>query len=190
MSVLPKKLIILLPTLVVVLCILFLVLSLEKKESYVAKSPLQGKEIPRFNLPALHQDKNQLDTSIFSKKKGEFTLLNVWASWCVACKTEHDFLVQLKQHKGINIVGLNYRDKKINAASYLQKNGDPYQKVIFDHKGALALDLGVVATPETYLIDHNGIIQFRYTGTLNEKIWNTQFVPLIQQLENTKQVTH
>lgn len=187
MSVSSKKLIILLPTLIVILGILFLTFSLDKKENYIDPSALQGKAVPSFNLPALHQDEQLTDRRLFYKNKGEFTLLNVWASWCVVCKTEHEFLLKLKQKNNIDIIGLNYRDLQKNAISYLQKSGNPYRKAIFDHKGVLALDLGVVATPETYLIDHNGIIQFRYTGALNEKIWQTKFVPLISKLTAIKQ---
>lgn len=177
----------LIPAIFVMLMIAFLIFSLEKKETYVAQSALQGKPIPSFIAEDLLDQHKQLTEVIFQKESGDFTLLNVWASWCFFCKKEHDFLQTLKQKNNIAIIGLDYRDNRSNAINYLTKSGNPYHSIIFDHNGSLALDLGVVGTPETYLINHQGIILFRYTGPLNEGIWQSAFEPLINELAKGKE---
>ncbi|MCF7506286.1 MULTISPECIES: DsbE family thiol:disulfide interchange protein [Vibrio] len=102
-----------------------------------------------------------------------YQLVNVWASWCGICKTEHAFLLKL-QNKGIPIVGLNYRDNPAAAINVLSNDGNPYSKVISDPQGELALELGVIGTPETYLVDADGQIIKKLLGVLNESVWQDE----------------
>ncbi|MGF1911067.1 DsbE family thiol:disulfide interchange protein [Vibrio kasasachensis] len=104
----------------------------------------------------------------------EYQLVNVWASWCGICRSEHSFLNQLAKH-GVPIVGLNYRDKRSHALSYLDDLGNPYQEIIYDPSGKFSIDLGVMGTPETYLIDRKGGVVAKFSGELDEKSWDRFF---------------
>ncbi|KJY67344.1 thiol:disulfide interchange protein DsbE [Vibrio coralliilyticus] len=106
--------------------------------------------------------------------QSEYQLVNVWASWCSICRAEHEFLNQLSE-QGIAVIGLNYRDQAKAANQYLAQLGDPYQTVIYDPQGELSIDLGVVGTPETYLINQAGEIVYKHSGLLNLNIWQKQF---------------
>ncbi|MEZ8271224.1 DsbE family thiol:disulfide interchange protein [Vibrio splendidus] len=102
-----------------------------------------------------------------------YQLVNVWASWCGICKTEHAFLLKLHD-KGIPIVGLNYRDNSGAAINVLSSDGNPYSTVISDPQGKLALELGVIGTPETYLVDTDGQIIKKLLGVINESVWQEE----------------
>ncbi|MEZ9071409.1 DsbE family thiol:disulfide interchange protein [Vibrio splendidus] len=102
-----------------------------------------------------------------------YQLVNVWASWCGICKTEHAFLLKLHA-KGIPIVGLNYRDNSGAAINVLSSDGNPYSTVISDPQGKLALELGVIGTPETYLVDADGQIIKKLLGVINESVWQEE----------------
>ncbi|PML53683.1 DsbE family thiol:disulfide interchange protein [Vibrio lentus] len=102
-----------------------------------------------------------------------YQLVNVWASWCGICKTEHAFLLE-RQKEGIPIVGLNYRDNPGAALNVLSNDGNPYSTVISDPQGKLALELGVIGTPETYLVDAEGQIVKKLLGVINESVWRKE----------------
>ncbi|MCG9679510.1 DsbE family thiol:disulfide interchange protein [Vibrio sp. Isolate24] len=106
--------------------------------------------------------------------QSEYQLVNVWASWCSICRSEHAFLNQLSQ-QGITIIGLNYRDQKNAAEQYLRQLGNPYRSVIYDPKGVLSIDLGVVGTPETYLVNRAGEIVYKHSGLLSTSSWQRKF---------------
>ena len=105
--------------------------------------------------------------------------MNVWASWCITCLVEHPYLMELDK-KGINIIGLNYKDEKIDALNWLEKYGNPYELIIHDLKGTLALDLGVTGAPETFLIE-DGRVVAHYQGEVNKRIWRDVFQPIISE---------
>lgn len=143
------------------------------------ESVLVGKEVPEFQLESVE------DATVLVGKtdlKGDVYLLNVWATWCPSCKYEHPFLNQLNRRGEIPIYGINYRDERGPALSYLMKSGDPYTKNIFDVDGKLAFDLGVYGAPETFVVDHNGVIRKRFAGVLEAGVWAKEFVPLIKQI--------
>ena len=176
-----KKLALLLPVVIVTIIVVFFKFTLDNKET-ITQANIKQKPFPAFALKDL-QDKHLLNEEIFLEQ--QYTLLNVWASWCVVCKTEHPFLLKLAE-QGINIVGLNYRDNNKSALAVLNNTGDPYRHVIFDKQGGLALDLGVVGTPETYLVNQQGIIVARFNGVLTEKVWKVIFEPNISKINNSK----
>ncbi|MGF1736909.1 redoxin family protein, partial [Photobacterium satsumensis] len=95
--------------------------------------------------------------------------------------------MQLAQQSEMSIVGLNYRDNRQSAMRELAQSGNPYQAVLYDPKGSLALDLGVYGTPESYLIDSHGMIRYRYLGALDEDVWKREFVPVIEFLQQEVQ---
>lgn len=140
-------------------------------------SALIGRPVPEFNLPSLRNDKSLLNQEIF---KGQVTLLNVWATWCPSCRTEHPYLLNLAE-QGVVIIGLDYKDETIKARHWLQQLGNPYRQVIVDREGSLGLDLGVFGAPETYLIDSAGVIRYKHVGVLDQRIWQRDFDPLYRQ---------
>ncbi|MGF1727008.1 DsbE family thiol:disulfide interchange protein [Photobacterium nomapromontoriensis] len=140
---------------------------------------LANKPMPEFRLDQL-DGQEVADQSLFM---GDLTLLNVWASWCGICKSEHGLLMSLAEQNAIRLVGLNYRDDRLAAKQELQRSGNPYQTVLYDPKGILAIDLGVYGTPESYLVDGNGMIRYRYVGALDEQVWQQAFLPVLQRLK-------
>ena len=129
-------------------------------------------EIPEFSLPAL-DNSSYIDNSSL---EGDF-IINVWASWCITCRVEHPYLSKLSR-EGIKIIGLNYKDERNDAANWINKFGDPYDLIIHDIKGSLALDMGVTGAPETFLVK-NGIVVAHYQGEVNQLIWNKVFNRLL-----------
>ncbi len=127
-------------------------------------SPLIGKPAPEFELPLLLQD------GTFSKKDliGHVTLVNVWASWCFACRQEHETVKRLSRN-GVRIIGLNYKDETDDAKNWLARLGNPYQAIAVDADGRIAIDWGVYGAPETFLIDREGIIRHKVIGPLSDK---------------------
>ncbi|ARR44108.1 DsbE family thiol:disulfide interchange protein [Vibrio campbellii] len=137
----------------------------------VELSQQRNLEIPNFSSESLMSD--EMISQQILKSDG-YKLLNVWASWCGVCKREHEELLQLSE-LGVPIVGLNYRDQKQAAREYLSSKRNPYIEVISDPNGKLAVELGVIGTPETYLIDQNGRVLIKYRGELTADKWNDIF---------------
>lgn len=136
-----------------------------------ASQPL-NLELPEFQLQTL-DDKTLSEKDISS---GTY-LINVWASWCITCMVEHPYLSKLSNN-GIKIVGLNYKDDRSDALAWLNKFDNPYDLIIHDFKGTLALDLGVTGAPETFLVN-NGKVVAHYQGEVNQTVWNEVFQPII-----------
>jgi cytochrome c biogenesis protein CcmG/thiol:disulfide interchange protein DsbE len=177
-----------LPSLLGLVFVVAMMFALTAQEGQITPSALVGKPIPNFTASGLNTDLIdnrvlQTDNDLSQANK-QFTLLNVWASWCAVCKSEHDFLMKLAVQDNMRIVGLNYRDDIDDARKVLSALGNPYVANIFDPDGNLALDMGVIATPETYLLDSQGVVLFRYSGALDEKVWQHYFKPFIQLLLN------
>jgi cytochrome c biogenesis protein CcmG/thiol:disulfide interchange protein DsbE len=141
-------------------------------------SALVDRPMPAFALPSL-RDGKPLDATLF---RGGPRLLNVWGTWCGACRDEHPFLIQLAG-RGVSIVGLDYKDDPAAARRWLVDRGDPYLEVIADQEGRLSLDLGVYGAPETYVVDGAGIIRYRHVGVLNEQVWRERMEPVYRQWE-------
>lgn len=135
-------------------------------------------------LPAFELD--SLDGQTFSPAvmKGHASLLNVWASWCMACIEEQGILMQLAK-EGVLIYGLNYKDTTEHAKEWLDEWGNPFLQIGEDVDGKVAIDLGVYGAPETFLIDKNGIIRYRHVGALTLSIWKNEFLPRFESLERT-----
>ena len=143
-------------------------------------SALVGKPVPQFSLPGL---KNADETLTPASLKGDVVLLNVWATWCPSCRYEHPYLLDLAKSDEIKLYGLNYKDERTLAIKWLNDLDDPYQFSIYDEKGRLGLDLGVYAAPETFVIDHHGIIRKRFAGPIDAKVWQREFAPLVKTIQ-------
>ncbi|NMP30264.1 DsbE family thiol:disulfide interchange protein [Thalassotalea sp. M1531] len=146
-------------------------------------SALVGKPVPEFTLTGL-KDGDRTLTSV--GQKGDIKLLNVWATWCPSCRYEHPYLLDLAKSDQFKLYGLNYKDERDLAIKWLEDLADPYQYSIFDPNGRLGLDLGVYAAPETFVIDHNGIIRKRFAGPIDGKVWQKEFAPLIKTISQER----
>ena len=111
--------------------------------------------------------------------KGEVSLVNVWASWCISCRAEHRYLEGLAKSSGINIYGLNYKDTASAGRRFLSRFGNPYKAVGMDRRGRVGIDFGVYGVPETFVIDGNGVIRYKIPGPVNQAIIEKQLLPAI-----------
>jgi cytochrome c biogenesis protein CcmG, thiol:disulfide interchange protein DsbE len=160
---------------VVLVGLFFRGLSLDPNEM---PSALLNKSVPKFSLPRLE---NPQETRTETILHGKVSLLNVWATWCVTCRQEHAFLNQLK-NEGMHIVGLDYKDNNADAQRWIAELGNPYDEILVDEDGRVGLDLGVFGAPETYVVDKQGVIRYKYIGDLNQKAWDETIKPIINSL--------
>jgi cytochrome c biogenesis protein CcmG/thiol:disulfide interchange protein DsbE len=142
-------------------------------------SPLIGKSVPEFSLPAVKGRQLGLSSA---NLKGEVSLVNVFASWCVACREEHPVLMQLKANGTVPIHGLNYKDRPDDAAAWLDRMGDPYTRTGADLDGRVGIDWGVYGVPETFVVDAAGRIAFKQIGPVSPEILDRIILPLIAKL--------
>lgn len=154
-------------------------LSLNPRE---VPSPLVDKPAPGFVLNRLAQPTQDFTPA---ELKGQVWMLNVWASWCVACRVEHPLLVRIAQAKSVPIIGLNYKDKPDAALGWLAQWGDPYVLSVSDLDGRVGLDYGVYGVPETFVIDAKGVIRFKQIGPITEDVWTKKMLPLIEELRRS-----
>jgi len=143
-------------------------------------SPLIGKPVPVFELPLLDKP----GTLSSSDLRGEISLVNAWASWCVACRSEHEIVTELSRSGLIKVYGLNYKDEAGNAKQWLKRLGNPYFVNAVDRDGRVGIEWGVYGTPESFLIDHNGIIRHKVIGPITPSIVSEELVPLIKQIKS------
>lgn len=158
---------------------IFLGLGLKLKPSEVP-SPLIGKPAPIFSLSQL-----QAPEQIFASKEmlGKVWLLNVWASWCAACREEHPLLVDLARTGSVPIYGLDYKDKREDGLGWLRDRGNPYAATAFDADGRVGIDFGVYGVPETFVIDRKGVIRYKQIGPLTEEALTSKILPLVRELQ-------
>ncbi len=143
-------------------------------------SPLIGKAFPNLEVEDFQtREKYQLQ----SRLKNKVSLVNVWASWCVTCRAEHQMLKKIAKVSSVRMVGVNYKDTKKEGKRFLEILGNPFDFIVFDDKGKLGLELGVYATPETFIVDKDGVIQFKRIGEITPQIWQKQMLPLIDKLQ-------
>ncbi len=169
----------LIPLLLFVVMVAFLAVGL-KLDPREVPSPLIGKPAPTFNLPQLG-DPNQSFGD--SNLRGQVSLLNVWASWCVSCRQEHPLLLKLAKQNILPIYGLNYKDEREAALDWLKRLGNPYTVSAFDAEGKVGIEWGVYGVPETFVIDKKGVIRHKHTGPITEEAWQKTLLPLITQLQ-------
>ncbi|MGD9600902.1 MAG: DsbE family thiol:disulfide interchange protein [Gammaproteobacteria bacterium] len=167
----------LVPLAIFVVLVVVLAIGLRLDPRYVP-SPLIDKPAPEFALSTLEDPAATLDKASFA---GRPIVLNVWASWCSACRVEHPLLVSLARDRAIEIVGLNYKDTRADAQRWLTEHGNPYRTSLFDPDGKLGLDLGVYGVPETFVIDAEGVIRHKHVGPLSPEVWAQDIAPLLQQ---------
>ena len=142
-------------------------------------SPLINKPVPTFTLPTLASPDKTFSPQDL---RGKVWLLNVWASWCVACRIEHPVLVELAKTGVVPIYGLNYKDKRDDAIRWLGNFGNPYQQSLSDTEGLVGIDFGVYGVPETFVIDKTGVIRLKHIGPVTPEALQNTILPLIRKL--------
>lgn len=171
----------LVPLLVFAIIVAFLWLGLKQNPREIP-SPLLNKPMPEFSASTLDDPPADITGQVFL---GHVTVLNVWGSWCTSCQAEHPFLMDLASKHTVMLYGLNFKDTRAAATQYLKTHGNPYVVDIYDPDGKLGINLGVYGTPETFVIDQNGIIRYKYAGPITPEVWEKDFIPVLQDLTNT-----
>ena len=151
----------------IIFIIIFIILykGLQETNIYIPESK-SNYEVPSSMVKLF--DTNQTVNTIEIFQSDKLYLLNIWSSWCVPCREEHPFLMELKKNKQLKVVGMNYKDTKKNAKNFLEELGNPYDKIIFDNKGTNAIEWGAYGVPESFLINKDRIIK-KYIGPLNQQ---------------------
>jgi cytochrome c biogenesis protein CcmG/thiol:disulfide interchange protein DsbE len=167
------------PVLLFVIVGVFLAVGLRLNPGYI-ESPLLGKTAPGFSLPALENPRVMVGTGDMA---GQYALLNVWATWCVECRHEHEFLLQLAD-SGMPIYGLNWKDVRGDALEWLDTLGNPYVASAEDANGRVGIDYGVYGAPETFLLAPDLTILHKHLGPLNGRIWEQDFLAAMERHRN------
>jgi len=135
---------------------------------------------PQFNLESLDSPQTRLTEK---NLKGQISLINVFGSWCISCNVEHPILMDIAARENINLIGINWRDEREKGQDWLSRRGNPYGDIIFDPASILAVKLGVVGAPETFLTDASGTIRYKHIGPISTEDWTQTLKPLILKLE-------
>lgn len=156
----------------------FLVVGLHRDPAELP-SPFIGKPAPAFKLAQLTDPARAFSPQ---DMRGQVWLLNVWASWCVACREEHATLVAFSKRAAVPIVGLNYKDQRADGNAWLERFGNPYALSAFDADGRVGIEYGVYGVPETFVIDRRGVIRHKFVGPLTDDVIKRELAPLLQEL--------
>ncbi len=171
----------LIPLALFIVLVGFLAVGLQRDPREIP-SPLVDKAAPIFKVSQLIEADKPFSPQ---DMKGQVWMLNVWASWCVACRVEHPLLVEIKRSGIVPLVGLDYKDQRPDALKFLSQHGDPYMLSAFDGDGRVGIDYGVYGVPETFIIDKNGVIRHKQIGPITEEALQKTILPLIQKLKQS-----
>ena len=155
----------------------FLYFSLNSNSSKLP-SPLMGKIFPNVEAKDFYSGESVLLTDLFSDN---ISLVNVWASWCVTCRQEHQMMMKIAKIKDLQLIGINYKDTRADGERYLEVMGNPFDVIVFDPNGKIGIELGVYATPETFLVGQQGVILYKHIGAIDSKVWEEGFIPHIKK---------
>ena len=145
-------------------------------------SPLIDKPAPAFKTTLLDKPEAQLSKQ---DMLGKVWLLNVWASWCVACRQEHPVLMEFARAQMVPLIGLDYKDQSKDAMGVLKRNGNPYDLIAVDADGRVGIDYGVYGVPESYVIDKAGVIRYKQIGPITSDVLEGTIIPLINELKKS-----
>lgn len=144
-------------------------------------SALVNRPLPEFTRPDLFDPSSVVDST---QLRGSVFFINVWATWCPPCHVEHPYLVEISEReKDVVFVGVNYKDDPVMAREFLAERGNPFRYSLMDLDGSLGIDLGIAGAPETFLVDASGTIRYRHVGEINNKVWDTVFKPIVEQIQ-------
>ena len=158
----------------------FLFLSLNSDPNKLP-SPLVGKKFPIIEGTDFYSNETVKLNDLMDNK---LALVNVWASWCVTCRKEHQVIMNIAKNTNLKLIGINYKDTKSDGRQYLKVMGNPFDEIVFDPNGEIGMELGVYATPETFLISREGLIIHKHIGEITKEIWDENFLPLINVTES------
>jgi cytochrome c biogenesis protein CcmG/thiol:disulfide interchange protein DsbE len=147
------------------------------RDIHALPSPLIGKRAPLFNLTDVMDPARTVSNAAL---KGQVYVLNVWGTWCVACRQEHEALLDIARQNVLPIVGLDYMDQREKAQQWLTQLGNPYTAVAFDTDGRTAIDWGVYGAPETFLVDGQGRVIYKFISPMTPEVWQHDFLPRIR----------
>jgi cytochrome c biogenesis protein CcmG/thiol:disulfide interchange protein DsbE len=136
-------------------------------------SPLIGRSAPGFSLPSLTDAQHLVSSKDLT---GRWYVLNVWGTWCVECRAEHEMLLEANRAGVVPIIGLDWKDEDDHALEWLAQLGNPYQAVAVDHAGRTAIDWGVYGAPESFLVNAQGVIVYKLVGPLTRESWAREFL--------------
>jgi len=163
------------PLAVFALLVVVLAIGIEQSpEKDLIPSPLIGKPAPDFSLPSLTDPGQRVSSA---QLRGHWYLFNVWGTWCGSCRMEHPMLLQIKHSGLIPLVGLDWKDDRGDALSFLKEEGDPYERIAVDQDGSEAIMWGVYGAPETFLVNPQGIVVYKFIGPITEQAWAQQILP-------------
>ncbi|MFT0773257.1 MULTISPECIES: DsbE family thiol:disulfide interchange protein [unclassified Psychrobacter] len=169
----------LIPLVIFIGLVAMLYMRLGKPTDIVTNTALE-RPVPAFELPLLSDTSRIMTNDNLPDKP---FLMNIWGSWCPTCIIEHPFLMKLEE-RGVNLVGVNYKDDIGDALGYLNRGGDPFSMSIQDLSGQFALDLGLTGAPETFIVDGDGIIRQHIIGEINESNWQSRITPCLMVLND------
>ena len=167
------------PVALFLVLVVFLAIGLTRDPS-VIPTEMIDREMPAFELPELHEK----DVMVSERDlTGDIALVNVFGSWCVACLQEHPLLMRLARDDTVKIVGVNWRDEREDALTWLDKHGDPYNMIVFDAESDLVIEIGVTGAPETFVLDPSGRIRYKQIGPITDTVWRETILPVINAIE-------
>ncbi|MCP4494891.1 MAG: DsbE family thiol:disulfide interchange protein [Gammaproteobacteria bacterium] len=143
-------------------------------------SPLIDKPAPAFTLKKLHQTESELSRDDLL---GEVWVLNVWASWCVSCRAEHEVITRLAKKNLAKIIGLDYKDEPADGRRWLKQFGDPYFVSLIDLDGHVGIDWGVYGVPETFIVGKDGLIKYKHIGPVTHEALDSEIIPKLKELQ-------
>lgn len=170
-----------LPFIILITFLCLLARSLYSAAPEQLSSQFSNGDLPSFNLPSIFDQQSSVSSRSL---RGRVTLLNIWASWCSACASEHAMLMRIKNVYHVPIYGILYKDSPSRAASYLSRNGNPYVQVGYDSDGSSLDAFNLYGTPETFVVGPSGEILYRQTGAMNEMTWETILYPIIKHYQD------
>ena len=169
---------VIIPLVLFVILVVFLAIGLGR-DPHKLPSALINKPAPEFALAELRDPTKLISPQ---QMRGKVWILNVWGSWCPACREEHPFLMEIARTGAVPIYGLSWKDKREDALAVLSELGDPYVLNMSDFDGRVAIDYGITGAPESYLIDKNGIIRYKEPGQLTPEIMREKILPMVREL--------
>ena len=158
------------------------------KDPQIIPSALIDKPVPEFTLPPIEDGQGEpgggygKGFSSADLKGNGISIVNIFASWCFPCRTEHPFITRLAEMKVARVYGLNYKDDPKKALKWLRELGDPYFAIGADRKGRVSIDWGVYGVPETFIVDNAGRIRYKHVGPLNAQVLESIILPTIRKL--------
>jgi len=166
------------PLVIFIIIGIFLFLSLNSNPNKLP-SPLVGKMIPELEGKDFFTNES---VKLNDLMENQMALVNVWASWCVTCRKEHPMIMNIANNGNLKLIGINYKDQKNKGQKYLEIMGNPFDEIIYDPEGRIGMELGVYATPETFLIDKEGLVLYKHIGEITPEVWNQNFLVLLKTL--------